>query len=141
MPPVVYGTTEKGLQLSKSDDACGVPDSLRQAVEDQLEAPYEFLLSARGPGTETAALLKIEITDILANAGGMYGGPKIVQIQGVLDRTGMPAAQFTAQRQMFMYFGFPRSTCSMVGGVTYALGGDIMKWLLKPVDGARLGDQ
>ena len=140
MPPVAYGTTSKGLQLSKADDNCGVPDSLRQAVEDQLEAPYEYLHPTRGPGTESAALLKIEITDILANAGGMYGGPKIVQIHGVLDRPGMPAAKFTAQRQMFMYFGFPKSTCSMVGNVTYALGADIMKWMLRPVDGAQLGD-
>lgn len=140
MAPVFYGTTDKGVQLSKADDACGVPDSLRQAVEDQLEAPYEFLLPARGPGTEAAALLKIEITDILANSGGMYGGPKIVRIQGVIDRPGKPSAQFTAQRQMFMHFGFPKSTCGMVGNVTYALGGDIMKWMLKPVDGAHLGD-
>jgi hypothetical protein len=140
MPPVAYGITDKGLQLSKADDNCGVPDSLRQAVEDQLEEPYEFVLPARGPSTESAPLLKIEITDILANGGGMYGGPKIVQIHGVLDRPGMPPAQFTAQREMFIYFGFPKSTCSMVGNVTYALGGDILKWLRQPMDGARLGD-
>ena len=28
----------------------------------------------------------------------------------------------------------------MVGVVTYALGGDIAKWLLKPADGAKLGE-
>ena len=55
------------------------------------------------------------------------------------DRRGQPV-QFTAQRQMFIYFGMPRSTCSMVGVVTYALGGDIVKWLQKPVDGAKLGE-
>jgi len=28
----------------------------------------------------------------------------------------------------------------MVGNVAYALGTDIMSWMLKPVDGARPGD-
>jgi hypothetical protein len=41
---------------------------------------------------------------------------------------------------MFIYFGMPRSTCSMVGVVTYKLGEDIAQWLLKPVDGAVLGE-
>jgi len=85
-------------------------------------------------------VLKIEITDILANAGGLYGGPKIVQLRGTLERRGQSPAAFTAQRQMFIYFGLPRSTCSMVGVVTHALGGDIAKWLQKPVDGAALGE-
>lgn len=55
-------------------------------------------------------------------------------------RRGEALARFTAQRQMFMYLGLPRSTCSMVGVVTYALGGDIAKWLQKPIDGAALGE-
>ncbi|CAN7150237.1 hypothetical protein LJR084_000133 [Variovorax sp. LjRoot84] len=140
MPAIAYGTTAKGLQLSKKDDPCDVPASLQQAVQDQLIAPYEYLLPARSSGTDGAPVLKIEITDILANAGGLYGGPKIVQLRGTLERSGEPTAGFTAQRQMFIYFGVPRSTCSMVGVVTYALGGDIANWLQKPTNGATLGE-
>lgn len=139
MPPVVYGTTDSGARLSKADDTCGVSDSLRQALEDQLEAPYEYVLPERGPGTGSAALLKVEITDMLERRR---------DVRRAQDRADSrdprpprdPAAQFTAQRQMFMYFGLPKSTCSMVGNVTYALGGDIMRWLHQPIDGARLGD-
>jgi len=142
MPAVAYGTTAKGLQLSKADDACDVPASLRQAVQDQLLEPYEFLLTSPAPDNAKAApVLKVEITDLLANAGGLYGGPKIVQLRGTLERPGEAPATFTAQRQMFIYFGMPRSTCSMVGVVTYKLGEDIAQWLLKPVNGAVLGER
>lgn len=140
VPVISYGKTAKGVQLSKVDDSCDVPASLNQAVQDQLLAPYEFVVPTPSPNVTGAPTLRIEITDLLANAGGLYGGPKIVQLRGVLDRPGTAPVQFTAQRQMFIYFGMPRSTCSMVGVVTYALGGDIARWLQKPADGAKLGE-
>lgn len=141
MPAITYGTTAKGLRLSRADDNCDVPALLRQNVEDQLEAPLEFLLPAPTAGAEAAPTLKVEITDLLANAGGLYGGPKIVEIRGRLERPNAPAMQFTARRQMFIYFGMPRSTCSMVGNVTYTLGSDIVAWMKKPVDGVFLGER
>lgn len=142
MPIIAYGTTAKGVQLSKADDACDVPASLRQAVQDQLIEPYEFVLTPPAPtNAQAAPVLKVELTDLLANAGGLYGGPKIVQLRGSLERQGEAPVKFTAQRQMFIYFGMPRSTCSMVGVVTYKLGEDIAQWLLKPVDGAVLGER
>jgi hypothetical protein len=142
MQAVAYGTTAKGAKLSKTDDSCDVPASLRQAVQDQLLTPYEFMLSPPSPANaDGAPVLSVEITDLLANAGGLYGGPKIVRLKGTLERKGESPAHFTAQRQMFIYFGMPRSTCSMVGVVTYALGEDIAKWLQKPVDGAVLGER
>lgn len=141
MPSVTYGTTSKGLRLSKSDDNCDVPALLRQAVEDQIEEPLLYLLAAPTPGTTAAPVLKVEVTDLLANAGGLYGGPKIVELRGTLERPGTSPMHFTAQRQMFLYIGLPRSTCSMVGKVAYTLGGDILGWLKKPVDGAFLGER
>lgn len=139
LPAVTYGKTASGLQLSKGDDACDVPTSLAQAIQEQLEAPYEFTVPTPSTHVAGAPTLRIQITDILANAGGLYGGPKIVQLHGVLERPDAAPVHFDAQRQMFLYFGLPRSTCNMVGVVTYALGGDIAKWLHKPVDGAKLG--
>ncbi len=141
MPPITYGSKPKGVKISKSDDNCDVPALLRQNVQDQLEEPLLYLLPAATAGAEAAPVLKIEITDLLANAGGIYGGPKIVDIQGTLERPGMAPARFTARRQMFIYFGVPRSTCSMVGSVAYTLGSDIIKWMKKPVDGAFLGER
>lgn len=139
LPAIGYGKTAKGQQLAKADDACDVPASLNQAIQDQLQTPYAFAVPAPSASVAGAPTLRIEITDLLANGGGMYGGPKIVQLRGVLERPNAAPVQFTAQRQMFIYFGLPRSTCSMVGQVTYALGGDIAQWLIKPTDGAKLG--
>lgn len=118
LPPITYGKTAAGLQLSKLDDTCDVPSSLAQAIQEQLEAPYEFAVATPLASVSGAPTLRIQITDILANAGGLYGGPKIVQLHGVLERTGAARVHFNAQRQMFLYFGLPRSTCSMVGKVT-----------------------
>lgn len=139
LPVITYGKTASGLQLSKGDDACDVPTSLAQAIQEQLEAPYEFTVPTPSTNVAGAPTLRIQITDILANAGGLYGGPKIVQLHGVLERPDAAPVHFDAQRQMFLYFGLPRSTCNMVGVVTYELGGDIANWLHKPVNGAKLG--
>ena len=141
MPPVVYGTTAQGLKLSKADDNCDVPTLLHQAVQDQIEEPLLHLLTTPTPGAAAAPVLTVEVSDLLANAGGLYGGPKIVELRGTLERRGAAPVHFTAKRQMFLYVGFPRSTCSMVGSVTYALGGDMLGWLKKPVDGAFLGER
>ena len=140
LPAVTYGKTAEGLQLSKADDACDVPTSLAQAIREQLEAPYKFAVPIASATLTGAPTLRIEITDILANAGGLYGGPKIVQLHGVLERAGAAPVHFNARRQMFLYFGLPRSTCNMVGVVTYKMGGDIASWLQTPVDGAKLGE-
>jgi hypothetical protein len=140
IPAVTYGKTASGLQVSKDDDKCDVPTSLANTIQEQLEAPYAFAVPAPSAHLAGAPTLHITITDILANAGGMYGGPKIVRLHGVLERDGAAPMHFDAQRQMFMYFGLPRSTCNMVGVVTYGLGGDIAGWLENPEDGAQLGD-
>lgn len=140
LPAITYGKTPAGLQLSKADDNCDIPTSLTNAIQEQLEAPYEFAVPISSEVLAGAPTLRIEITDILANAGGLYGGPKIVRLRGTLERTGVAPVHFDAQRYSFLHFGLPRSTCKMVSIVTYGLGGDIANWLLEPVDGAQLGD-
>lgn len=140
LPAITYGKTASGLQLTKADDTCDVPASLVQSLQEQLQAPYEFAVSEPSERIAGAPTLRIVVTDILANAGGLYGGPKIVQLHGTLERDGVAPVHFNAQRQSFLHFGLPRSTCNMVGRVTYALGGDIAAWLQEPVDGAKLGE-
>jgi hypothetical protein len=137
LPPVVYGHYQ-GRQMSKSDDACDVPDSLRQAVQDQLQARYEFVLSALGAGMDTAPSLKIEVMDIVTVSAG---GPTIVVIHVLLERPGLPAAQFTDRRQMHTQFSditAETTECSTMEAVVRELGVDIAKWMLKPVDGVFL---
>jgi hypothetical protein len=137
VPPIVYGSY-RGIQLSESDDACGVPGPLRQAVEEELQARHKSVLSVPGAGMGATPSLKIEIIDIVTVSAG---GPTIVVIRAVLDRPGLPAAQFTAQRQMHTpHSGITAQTteCSAMEGLTRKLGVDIAKWMLKPTDGVFL---
>src|SRR5437868_5449757 len=137
LPPVVYGYYQ-GRQMSESDDACGVPDPLRQAVQDQLKARYEVMRPVLGTGREAALLLKIEIMDIVTVSAG---GPTIVVIHVVLERPGLAPAQFTGQRQMHTRYSditAETTECSSMDAVIHGLGADVVKWMLKPVDGVSL---
>lgn len=140
MPPITWGTTAKGLKLTTADEVCEATASLRQAVKDNLSAPYEHLLDTPLPSAAGAPVLSIEVTDILANGGGVYGGPKIVEIRGTLSRTGAAPLRFEARRSTFLRIGGWNTTCGMVSRVTYALGTDVAQWLDKPVDGVRIGE-
>ncbi|MNW96817.1 hypothetical protein [Variovorax boronicumulans] len=137
LPSVAYGH-DQGRQLSESDDACGVPDPLRQAVQDQLKARYEVVRPVPGPGREAALLLKIDIMDIVTVSAG---GPTIVVIHAVLERPGLPPARFKALRQVHIpYADITAETteCSAMDAVIHGLGLDVATWMRKPVDGVSL---
>ena len=137
VPPVVYGNY-RGIQMSESGDACGVPGPLRQAVKKALEARHTSVLSEPSAGMGATPSLKIEVIDIVTVSAG---GPAIVVIRAVLERPGQPAVQFTAQRQMHTkHTAITADTteCSAMEGVTRELGVDIAKWMRKPADGVFL---
>lgn len=137
LPPVAYGH-DQGRRMSDADDACGVPDPLRQAVQDQLTARYDVVRPVPGTGREAALLLKIDIMDIVTVSAG---GPTIVVIHAVLERPGLPPAQFNALRQVHTpYADITAETteCSAMDAVIHGLGADIAKWMRKPADGVSL---
>ncbi|MDQ0572769.1 hypothetical protein QFZ42_004603 [Variovorax paradoxus] len=137
LPPVVYGYYQ-GRQMSESDDACGVPDLLRLALQDQLKARYEAVLPVRDSGRKAAPLLKIEIMDTVTASAG---GPTIVVAHAVLERPGLPAAQFKGLRQVHTRYSeitAETTECSAMDAVIQGLGADIAKWMGEPVDGVSL---
>jgi hypothetical protein len=139
LPPVVYGYYQ-GRQMSESDDACGVPDPLRQAVQDRLKARHEVVLPALGAGRGAAPLLKIEIMDIVTVSAG---GPTIMVIHAVLERPGLPAVHFKGMRQMHIQHSDIKAEtteCSAMDAVIQGLGADLAEWMLKPVDGVSLAN-
>jgi len=135
MPAVTYGTTAKGRRLSRTDDPCDAPASLRRAVQDRLKASHEFLAAPSAANIEGASVLTMEITDLLVNADNSV--PQIMQLSGKLERRGQPTVRFAARRNMSFFFVVD-IYCGTADGIAYVLGGDIAKWLQKPVDGAVL---
>jgi hypothetical protein len=141
LPPIAYGKTDAGVAMTAADDGCDVPGTIAAAVKNSLDEPYRYLNPGNAkdiPGVQT---LKIEIVEILANGGGIFSGPKIVEIKGTLSKAGADLASFKARRVSFPLFGPPRTTCNIVGRATEGLGSDVAKWLAKPVNGAVLGDR
>ena len=137
LPPVVYGYY-LGRRMSESEDACGVRDPLRQAVEDQLKARSEVVRPVLGTGRDPAPLLKIEIMDIVTVSAG---GPTIVVIHAVLERPGLPTARFKGVRQMHTQYSeitTEATECSSMDAVIHGLAADVAKWVLKPLDGVSL---
>jgi hypothetical protein len=137
LPPVMYGHY-RGRQMSESDDACGVPEPLRQAVQDRLKARHDVVLLAPGVGRGTAPFLKIEIMDIVTVSAG---GPAIVVIHAALERPGLPAVHFKGMRQMHVQHSDIKAEtteCSAMDAVIQGLGADLATWMLKPVDGVSL---
>jgi hypothetical protein len=139
VPPIVYGTTEKGDALSEKDDNCDTPGTLRLGVQWSLPYPLVHEVDVAPPGVPDVRTLKLEIVDILANAGGQFSGPKMLTVKGTLSKAGTKVAGFTAVRWTFPVFP-PRTTCNMMGRITERLGNDIGTWLTNPVDGVTLGN-
>jgi hypothetical protein len=124
--------------MSESDDACGVPDPLRRAVQDRLKARYEVVLPALGADRVAAPLLKIEIMDVVTVSAG---GPTIVVIHAALERPGLPAVHFKGMRQRHIQHSDIKAEtteCSAMDAVIQGLGADLAEWMLKPVDGVSL---
>lgn len=137
LPPVAYGH-DQGRQMSESDDACGVPDPLRQAVQDQLKARYDVVRPVPGTDRDAALVLKIEIMDIVTVSAG---GPTIVVIHAVLEQPGLPPAQFKGLRQAHTPYAeitAETTECSAMDAVIQGLGVDLATWMRKPVDGVSL---
>lgn len=130
LAPVAYGSS-KGVQLSRADDACGVPEPLHKALQERLKERHQVLLSASGAANALTPALKIEIMDIVTVSAG---GPVIVRIHAVLERAGLPAAHFKGLRQMRLPYADIKadsSECSAMDGVIRALSGDVAEWMLE----------
>jgi hypothetical protein len=86
-------------------------------------------------------VLDLSITQVHASGGGVFSGPKWLEVQGTLKQAGKPVASFRGKRfSGGGAFGVFKGTCAIIGRTTQALGKDIGTWLANPVDGANLGD-
>jgi hypothetical protein len=121
-----------------------VPDAVKN--ECQLgEKVSEFLLHDASvkvsDNPNEGRYLDMSITEVFAQGGGAWSGPKWMTVTGTLMENGKKVASFRAKRfSTGGAFGGFKGTCAIIGRCTKTIAEDIAKWLKNPVDGAQLGD-
>ena len=85
--------------------------------------------------------LKLQIDDAVSQGGGMRGHNKYVAISGQIVKGKTGYQSFKAARMSGGgFYGAYKSSCSVLGRTTKALGNDVALWLNDPYDDAVLGD-
>ena len=89
---------------------------------------------------EAGRTLRLRITDVQAPSGGMFSGPKALEVTGSLYEGADKIGSFRAKR---FSAGGPfggGGTCGMLAKCARALGTDIATWLDAPTMDAEIGD-
>ncbi len=140
-------------QAGFADDRIGLPESIpfaeeadiREAVRNECKLEEKTATYLRkylkksgfvSDSPNTGKYLDMKITHVRATGGGMYSGPKWMEVIGTLNEEGKPGPSFRAKR--FTTGGF--RACSAAARCAKAIAKDISKWARSPVDGAELGD-
>jgi hypothetical protein len=125
-----------------SDD---VRDIIKKECKLQTRLPG-FIKSAGAEVTLVDRLsgegerLELSISEVHAPSGGVFSGPKWIEVTGTLKGAGAPK-HFRAKRfSTGGAFGQFKGTCAIIGRATKVVGMDIAAWLREPTDGAELGD-
>lgn len=85
--------------------------------------------------------LKVQIDEAVSQGGAMRGHNKYVVISGQIVKGKTGYQSFKAARMSGGgFYGAYKSSCSVLGRTTKALGNDVAMWLNDPYDGAILGD-
>ena len=86
-------------------------------------------------------VLVVEISDAVSRGNAFIGHRKATSVRGALYEDGTKIGSFRGERDSMggAFAGF-KGSCSVLGRTVKALGRDIAVWLVKPVDGAQLGD-
>jgi len=117
-------------------EQCGLETKVPALV---AEASSLAALAEGETGSE-ARVLSLRITEVQAPGGGMFSGPKWLEVSGTLREGGRDVASFRAKR---LTTGGPfggGGTCGMLGKCAQAIAGDVALWLESPTPGAELGD-
>jgi hypothetical protein len=86
-------------------------------------------------------VLMVEIVEAVSRGNPFIGHQKYSRIDGTLFEDGAAIASFKGLRNsMGGAFGGYKGSCSVLGRTVKALGQDVARWLVNPLDGARLGD-
>jgi hypothetical protein len=117
-------------------EQCGLQTKVPALVAD-ASAVAALAEGSIGSGARS---LSLRITDVQAPGGGMFSGPKWLEVSGTLRDGGKEVASFRAKR---LTTGGPfggGGTCAMLTKCAKALANDVAAWLENPTPNAELGD-
>jgi hypothetical protein len=120
------------------------PDWVRERCGIDAEIPSWLASHVPGLRLDTdmgKRHLTLRIEAVHAPAGGVWSGPKWIELTGTLAESGRTVGSFRARRASF---GGPLApfidTCGILSRAARALGRDVADWLEDPRPDARLGD-
>lgn len=137
-PQIVY--TSKSRVSTAIKQECTLPQALSDNIV-QKAISLGINIEVKRDIKPNDIELKIEIIDAVSSGNAFIGHNKFMTIEGSLVKGGTKYSSFQAARlSSGGYFGAYRSSCSVLGRITKALGSDTAGWLMDPFDGAKLGD-
>ncbi len=118
-----------------------VRDAIRNECALQTMIPQAIARSASNvqlvPGKKRD--LELSITDVHGPGGGVFSGPKWVEVTGRLRRGSKVVGSFRAKRVSATDV-FAGGTCGILAKCARSVGADIGAWLQNPTMDAKLGD-
>ncbi len=139
--PVVAAEVISVPQLVPFDDGANIRQAIKNEckLDTRLPAYVKKYLKKSGAFSDNrneGKYLDMRITDVVAKGGGLYSGPKWMEVKGTLLTNGKPGPSFRAKRVTTQ----GARACSAAARCAKAIAKDIAKWLKNPVDNAALGD-
>lgn len=134
----VPGTSRAAVTLSKKiayEASSGVPAKVRSQCNLQTAIPAAIASSAKDVKlVDGHGKLSLSISEVHAPGGGVFSGPKWVEVRG-----SYAGKSFRAKR-LSVADPFSGGTCGILDKIARALGSDIALWLEHPTANAELGD-
>lgn len=121
---------------------CKINDQLSDyIVEYAKEKHIATQTVATTDATMPGRVLVVEISDAVSRGNAFIGHRKETRVRGALYQDGARIGSFRGERDSMggAFAGF-KGSCSVLGRTVKALGSDIAEWLVKPSEGADLGD-
>ena len=112
---------------------CGLETKLPASIQESADVELVSKVN-----TNAASALELTITEVHAPGGGAFSGPKWMEVQGKLYKSGKLVGTFRAKR-FSTGVGF-KGTCAIIGRCAQVIGSDIGLWLQAPEMNSKLGD-
>jgi hypothetical protein len=132
--PVPYARNAEVRATVRAE--CQVGQKLASYLE-QFGDDVELVTGAPGG---SGRVLQVEITDVFAPGGGVFSGPKWMQVKGTLKQNGEVLGSFRAKRVSTGAFTGFSGTCGVLARCARSIAQDIAAWLGNPGKGSLLGN-